>query len=47
MTEEEQKKPEEPHRMSRIAWPKAKYGLYLALFIIIVILLILYKDLIL
>ena len=47
MTDEEQKKPEEPHRMSRIAWPKAKYGLYVALFIIIVILLILYKDLIL
>ena len=47
MTEEEQKKPEEPHRMSRIAWPKAKYGLYLALFIIIVFLLILYRDLIL
>ena len=47
MTDEEQKKPEEPHRMSRIAWPKAKYGLYLALFIIIVILLVLYKDLIL
>ena len=47
MTDEEQKNPEEPHRMSRIAWPKAKYGLYLALFIIIVFLLILYKDLIL
>ncbi len=47
MTDEEHKKPENPHRMSRIAWPKAKYGLYLALFIIIVILLILYKDLIL
>ena len=47
MPEEEQKKPEKPYRMSRIAWPKAKYGLYLALFIIIVILLILYKDLIL
>jgi len=47
MTDEEQKKPEEPHRMSRIAWPKAKYGLYVALFIIIVVLLILYKDLIL
>ena len=47
MTDEEQKKPEEPHRMSRIAWPKAKYGLYLALFIIIIILLIIYKDLIL
>ena len=36
-----------PHKMARLAWPKAKYGLYLALFIIIVILLILYKDLIL
>ena len=47
MTDEEHKNPEKPHRMSRIAWPKAKYGLYLALFIIIVILLILYKDLIL
>ena len=47
MTDEEQKKPEKPYRMSRIAWPKAKYGLYLALFIIILVLLILYKDLIL
>ena len=47
MTDEENNKPEKPQRMSRIAWPKAKYGLYLALFIIIVILLILYKDLIL
>ena len=46
MTDEEQKKPEEPHRISRIAWPKAKYGLYLAIFIIIVGILILYKDLI-
>ena len=41
MTDEEQKKTEKPERMSRIAWPKAKYGLYLALFIIIVIVLIL------
>jgi len=47
MTDEEQKKPEKPHRMSRIAWPKAKYGLYVAIFIIILVLLILYKDLIL
>ena len=47
MTDEEQKKPEEPRRMSRVAWPKAKYGLYLAMFIIIIVLLILYKDLIL
>ena len=47
MTDEEQKKPEEPRRMSRVAWPKAKYGLYLAVLIIVIILLILYKDLIL
>ena len=47
MTEEEQKKPEIPHRMSRLAFPKAKYGVYLALIFILVILLILYKDLIL
>jgi len=44
MSEEEQKKI--PHRMSRIAFPKAKYGVYLALIIIFTILLILYKDLI-
>ena len=36
-----------PSKMARIAWPKAKYGLYLSIFIIIVSLLILYKDLIL
>ena len=36
-----------PTRMARLAWPKAKYGLYLAVFIIIAILIILYKDLIL
>jgi hypothetical protein len=47
MSDEEQKKPEKPHRMSRIAWPNAKYGLYLALIIIFIILLILYKDFIL
>ena len=33
MTEEEQKKNEIPHRMSRIAFPKAKYGLYLDIFV--------------
>ena len=47
MTEEEQKENEIPHRMSRIAFPKAKYGVYLALVIIFLILLILYKDIIL
>ena len=46
MPDEEQKKPEIPHRMSRIAWPNAKYGLYLAIIIIISFLLIFYKDLI-
>ena len=35
-----------PSKMSRLAWPKAKYGLYLAVFIIIAVLVILYKDLI-
>tara|TARA_B100000700_G_C14556295_1_gene628961 strand:- start:384 stop:527 length:144 start_codon:yes stop_codon:yes gene_type:complete len=33
-----------PYRMARIAFPKAKYGIYLALAIIVIILLILYKD---
>jgi len=46
MSDEEQKKQEIPHRMSRIAWPNAKYGLYLAIIIIIGFLLIFYKDLI-
>ena len=36
-----------PSKMARLAWPKAKYGLYLAVFIIITILIIIYKDLIL
>jgi len=29
MSDENQKKSEIPHRMSRLAWPKAKYGLFL------------------
>jgi len=28
MPDEDQKKPEIPHRMSRVAWPNSKYGLY-------------------
>ena len=47
MEENDNNKNKVPSRMARIAWPKAKYGLYLAIFIIIVSLLILYKDLIL
>ena len=46
MSDEEQKKPEKPYRMSRIAWPNSKYGLYLAIIIIVGFLLIFYKDLI-
>jgi len=44
---ENQKKSVIPSRMSRLAFPKAKYGVYLALIIITLIMLILYKDLIL
>ena len=36
-----------PYKMARLAWPKAKYGIYLAVTIIVIVLLILYKDLIL
>ena len=45
--EENSNKNKVPSKMARLAWPKAKYGLYLAIFIIITILLVLYKDLIL
>ena len=33
-----------PRKMARLAWPKAKYGVILAVMIIIVVNLILYKD---
>jgi predicted RND superfamily exporter protein len=46
MSDEDQKKPEIPHRMNRIAFPSAKYGIYLAIIIIVVVLLIFYRDLI-
>jgi len=44
MSDKNQKKPEIPHRMSRVAWPKAKYGLILAFTLIFIVLFILYKD---
>ena len=47
MEENDNNKNKVPSKMARIAWPKAKYGLYLAFIIIILVLLILYKDLIL
>jgi len=43
----EENKNQTPPKMARLAWPKAKYGLYLAFVIILFALLILYKDLIL
>ena len=33
-----------PSKMARLAWPKAKYGVILAVIIIIVVNLIYYKD---
>ena len=33
-----------PSKMSRLAWPKAKYGVILAVIIIIVVSFIYYKD---
>ena len=47
MEENDNNKNKIPTKMARLAWPKSKYGLYLAIFIIMIVLLILYKDLIL
>ena len=47
MEENNNNKNKVPSKMARLAWPKSKYGLYIAIFIIILVLLILYKDLIL
>ena len=33
-----------PEKMSRIAWPKSKYGVILAIIVFVVINLIYYKD---
>ena len=46
MSDEDQKKPGRPYRMSRIAWPNSKYGLFLAIIIIILFLIISYRHLI-
>ena len=47
MEKQEENKNKTPHRMSRIAFPKPKYGVYLAIVIVLLVLIILYKDLIL
>ena len=33
-----------PHKMARLAWPKAKYGVIIAIIIIIIVNLIYYKE---
>ena len=47
MENEEENKNKIPSRMSRVAFPKAKYGIFLAIAIILLVLIILYKDIIL
>ena len=47
MENEEKNKNQRPSRMINIAFPKAKYGLYIAIFIVVMILLILYGGLLL
>tara|TARA_B100001175_G_C19018766_1_gene406990 strand:- start:260 stop:409 length:150 start_codon:yes stop_codon:yes gene_type:complete len=46
MTKEELEKQEStpPPLMSRIAFPNAKYGLYIAIAIIVIVMSIMYKD---
>ena len=43
-TNSEENKNKIPSRMARLAWPKSKYGVILAIIIIIVINLIYYRD---
>ena len=45
--EQEENKNKTPHRMSRIAFPKAKYGVFLAVVLVLLVLIVLYKDLLL
>ena len=40
----EENKNKTPEKMARLAWPKAKYGVVLAIIVIIVINFIYYKD---
>jgi len=43
-TNSEGNKNKTPEKMARLAWPKAKYGVVLAIIVIIVINFIYYKD---
>ena len=44
---EDKNKELRPTKMRGVAFPKSKYGVYLAIFIVLFVLIILYKDLIL
>ena len=43
-TNSEENENKTPYKMARLAWPKAKYGVILAVIITIIINLIFYKD---
>jgi len=43
-TNPEEKKNKTPEKMARLAWPKAKYGVVLAVIIVVVVNLIYYRD---
>ena len=47
MENEDKNKNPRPSRMVNVAFPKAKYGFYIAIFIVVMILLILYGGLLL
>ena len=40
----EEKRNKTPHKMARLAWPKAKYGVVLAIILIVIVNLIYYKE---
>ena len=41
---ENENKNQSPPKMARLAWPKAKYGVYAAIIIIVLVNLLYYKD---
>ena len=43
-TNSQENKNKTPERMARLAWPKAKYGVVLAVIIIIIVNLIYYRE---
>ena len=43
-TNSEESKNKTPYKMARLAWPKAKYGVILAVIMIVIINLVYYKE---